>query len=287
MPSCIPFADGSGAYGPTPVQHVPTIFDQLDAAGKSWRLYGAPQPAVGADSPGYIWSICPNFADCIETPRIDNMLPSTNILKAAERGNLPKYSIVTPSGYSDRLVGTKSSQHNGTSMMAGDNWIGQVVSAIQNGPDWNSTAIFITYDDCGCFYDHVPPPGPNPDGTETGVRVPMVIVSPWAKPGYTDHHVATLPSLMAFTEHVFGLDPIGVNDAAAYDFADSFDFTQTPQTPRVLKDHQVPQTSLDFIKTLPKDFWDEEDAYTVPAEAERAYEVYEAKARAAGDTPAG
>ena len=125
------------------------------------------------------------------------MLPSTNILKAARLGNLPKYSIVTPSGYSDRLVGTKSSQHNGTSMMAGDNWIGQVVSAIQNGPDWDSTAIFITYDDCGCFYDHVPPPL-NPDGSRGGVRLPMVVASPWVRAGSNDSTPTSLAGVLAF-----------------------------------------------------------------------------------------
>jgi hypothetical protein len=64
-------------------------------------------------------------------------------------------------------------------MAVGDNWIGQVVSAIENGPQWSSTAIFLTYDDCGFFYDHVAPP------SGLGIRVPMIIASPCARPGYT------------------------------------------------------------------------------------------------------
>ena len=84
-------------------------------------------------------------------------------------------------------------------MLQGDNWIGSVVSAIQHGVQWRSTAIFITYDDCGCFYDHAAPP------SGWGVRVPMVIVSPWAKPGHNDPRRASFSSMLAFTEHIFGL----------------------------------------------------------------------------------
>ena len=94
-------------------------------------------------------------------------------------------------------------------MLQGDNWIGQVVNAVMHGPQWRSTAIFIAYDDCGCFYDHVPPPA------GLGVRVPMVIVSPWAKPGYTDSHVAIFASMLAFTEHTFHLRSLGGTDATS------------------------------------------------------------------------
>ncbi len=114
-------------------------------------------------------------------------------------------------------------QHNGTSMLKGDNWISDVVSNIENGPDWNSTAIFITYDDCGCFYDHVtPPPG-------RGVRVPMVIVSPYAKAAFTDHTSTGLSGMLSYIEHRFDLAPLTSDDASAYDFADSFDYSQAPR----------------------------------------------------------
>ena len=89
-------------------------------------------------------------------------------------------------------------------MAVGDNWIGQVVSAIETGPDWASTAIFLTWDDCGCFYDHVAPP------TGLGIRVPMIMISPYVKAGTTDSNVASFASVLAFTETVFGL-PIAGN----------------------------------------------------------------------------
>jgi phospholipase C len=103
-----------------------------------------------------------------------------------------------------------------------------------SGPDWSSTAIYITWDDCGCFYDHFPPPAGN------GIRVPMVIVSPYARPGYTDSNVASFASIQAFVEHIFGLAPMSTQDAIAYDYMDSFDFRQQPLSPIALRQHPLP-----------------------------------------------
>jgi len=105
---------------------------------------------------------------------------------------------------------------------------GQLVGAVQHGPDWSSTAVFITWDDCGCFYDQVPP-GTNPDGTAQGPRVPLIIVSPYAKPGYTDTTATTFAGILAYTEHILGLSPLGANDAGAYPFTNAFDYTQAPR----------------------------------------------------------
>jgi phospholipase C len=124
-------------------------------------------------------------------------------------------------------------------MIHGDNWIGQVMNALQSSSEWSSTAVFITYDDCGCFYDHVPP-GLNPDGTQQGIRVPMVIASPYARLGFTDSHPATYASILRFTEETFGLAPLSVNDAFAYDFAAAFDFGQKRLPITVLRTHPVP-----------------------------------------------
>jgi phospholipase C len=156
--------------------------------------------------------------------------------------------VITPSWSSLFANGhAESSQHNQKSMLAGDNWIGRVVAAIQNGPDWASTAIFITYDDCGCFYDHVRPPR-NPDGTRQGPRVPMVIVSPYAKPGSTDSTNATFASILAYTEHTFGLPALSANDAAAYDYANSFDYTQVPLSGGPLPYHPLPPSTVAYLQ---------------------------------------
>jgi phospholipase C len=221
VPACIPdytldpglFPYG-GAYKATPVQPTPTIMDRLDDAGLSWKLYtGSTNDSLS----GYLWAVCPNFAQCLYTDQRNNMVRQDQVLQDAANGNLPSYSAVLPT--------RPKSQHGSWSMLDGDNWIGQVVDAIANGPDWNSTAIFITYDDCGCFYDHVPPP------PGFGIRSPMVIVSPWVRPRYTDSVNASYASMLAFTEHNFGLLPVGTRDRDAYDYSGAFNFTQTPLPP--------------------------------------------------------
>ena len=144
-------------------------------------------------------------------------------------------------------------------MARGDNWIGQVVNEIEHSRDWSSTAIFITYDDCGCFYDHVRP-GKNPDGTPQGIRLPLVIVSPYAKAGYTDSRPASLASILRFTENTFGLKALDVNDARAYGYADAFNFAAQPTGARVqLREYAVPAASRHFLASHPVAEEDEDD----------------------------
>lgn len=117
-------------------------------------------------------------------------------------------------------------------MTACDNWVGKLVSAVENSPDWFTTAFFITFDDFGGFYDQVyPGTNNNPDLTQQGPRVPVIIASPWVKRGYTDTTHTTFAGILAFTEHNFGLAPLGANDAEAYDFSNAFEFAQRPLTP--------------------------------------------------------
>ena len=230
VPSCIP--DNSlglkngGAFEPTHVSYLPTILDRLDNAGLSWRIYGEPQAQSGGKaSPGYIWDICPSFSECLNTGQKANNVASTSFVGDAKRGNLPSFSIITPGGNDAQF-----SEHNGLSITSGDDWLGQVASAIMNGPDWRSTVLFITWDDCGCFYDQ-DRPGVNPDGTPQGPRSPLVIVSPFAKAGFTDTTSTTFAGILGFTEHNFGLSPLGPNDARAYPFINAFNFHQAPLRP--------------------------------------------------------
>jgi phospholipase C len=213
VPSCIPKSDGTGPYRPSPVTWVPTIMDRLAAAGRSWKIY-APN---STDGTAYGWAICPTFADCLYTSQASHMVPDSELVTDAAAGTLPSYSVVIPV--------SANSQHNGTSMKTGDAWIAHLVNAIQNGPDWGSTAIFITYDDCGCFYDHVPPP------SGLGIRVPMVIVSPFVRSGYTDSNIASFDSILAYVEHTYHLPALSARDGAAYDYASSFNYAQAPLAP--------------------------------------------------------
>ena len=99
--------------------------------------------------------------------------------------------------------------------------------------------LFITWDDCGCFYDQARP-GINPDGSQQGPRVPLVIVSPYARPGYTDSTSAAFAGILAYTEHTFGLAPLGPNDAKAYGFQHAFDYAQAPLRPVPMVHRPVP-----------------------------------------------
>jgi phospholipase C len=239
VPACIPdpslnpvaYPNG-GAYRTTPVKHVDTIMDRLDAASLSWKLYTS----------DYDWAICPTFADCLDTSQKKNMVAPSQFTTDAQNGTLPSFSILLPQGG----ISGPTSQHNGTSMAVGDNWIGAAVSAVENGPDWSSTAIFITWDDCGCFYDHVAPP----ISTE-GIRVPMIIVSPYAKPGFTDSANASFASMLAYTEATFGLPPLGANDASAYNYSNAFDYNQTPLGPVPMTHQTIPPSELQYLAAHP------------------------------------
>jgi len=234
-PACIPKRDGSGPYRSSPVPWVPSLMDRLDAAGASWQI-----DAPTASQNAYGWSVCPTFADCIYTSQASNMHPTKAILTQAQAGTLPNVTIVIPCcGYS---------QHNGESMTRGDTWLGSVVNALMHGPEWSSTAVFITYDDFGGFYDHVPSPG----GT-FGIRVPMVIVSPYAKPGYTDSTVASIASVQAYIEHRFGAQPLTGADGNAYDYSNAFNYSQTPLTGVRMVHRTIPPRERVWLARHPLD----------------------------------
>jgi phospholipase C len=239
VPSCVPDPSlnrpNGGAFEPTPVSYAPTIFDRVQSAGRSWRIYGQPEPlSASGRKGGYIWDICPSIAECLYTRQHAHNVPSSEFVPDARAGRLPNFAIIIPGG-KDRNF----SEHNGFSMTAGDDWLGQIASAVMNGPEWKSTALFITWDDCGCFYDQVAP-GTNPDGTQQGPRVPLIIVSPYAKPGYTDTTGTTFAGILAYAEHNFGLAPLGVNDAQAYPFTHAFNYAQAPLSPVPMIRRPVP-----------------------------------------------
>ncbi len=263
VPACVPRPDGYGPYRKSPVKPIPTILDRLTSAGLSWKLY----TDVEKQNTGYIWSVCPTFAECLYDPNNrnkpdPNWVARSTFVDDASTGKLPAYSVILPN--------YQLSQHNQVSMLQGDNYIQSLVSAIMNGPptQWKSTVIFITYDDCGCFYDHVAPP----PGSGLGVRVPMIIVSPEAKASFVDHTQASFDSMLAFVEKNWNLEPLTTGDATAYDYCHSFVFTMPGCTSPTLaakysgKDPsraaplhvdlratRVPEASIKWVATHPPD----------------------------------
>ena len=203
----------------------PTLADSLDAAGISWRYY-APNPGQS----GYIWSAYNGINHIRFGDDWANVVPPTQFVTDALSGNLPAVSWI--------VVGSGLSEHPPASSCLGENWTVQQLNAVMQGPDWNSTAVFLTWDDFGGFYDHVAPPVPDIFGF--GPRVPLLIISPYAISGAISHTVYEFSSLLKFAEQRFGLDPLTDRDAQANDMLDSFDFSQDPLPPLILDQRTCP-----------------------------------------------
>jgi phospholipase C len=141
------------------------------------------------------------------------------------------------------------SDHPGSGSLEGPDWVASIVNAIGQSQYWNSTAIFITWDDWGGWYDHVPPPTIL-NSYEYGLRVPIVVISPYAKAKYISHQVNDFGSILKFIENTFALtQPIDFANSIPFadqyalgDLSDFFNFSQTPlpftEIPAALKaDH--------------------------------------------------
>ncbi len=203
--------EGSEAQTQYPCFEHPVISDSLDNLGLSWRYY--------TTSGGLLWT-GPNAIEHLRLgPDWANVItPNTTILKDITAGKLPAVSWVIPAG--------QASDHPGTSKGEGPSWVASVVNAIGKSQYWNSTAILITWDDWGGWYDHVAPPIIN--SYEYGFRVPLVIVSPYAKAGYISHQTHDFGSLLKFIEKTYDLPSLGYADAPADDLSDCFNYNQTP-----------------------------------------------------------
>jgi phospholipase C len=141
------------------------------------------------------------------------------VLNDIATGHLADVSWVIPNGAdSDHALGNDGS---------GPSWVASIVNAIGNSRYWSNTAIIITWDDWGGWYDHVPPPQIL-NSYEYGFRVPMIVVSPYAKPQHISHVTHDFGSILKFVEETFNLPSLGYADAPADDLADCFDFSQTP-----------------------------------------------------------
>jgi phospholipase C len=190
-----------------------TLFDLLDARGVPWRYYDAQTTRRG------LWSGPDAIQHIRFGPDWSNVTgPGSKILADITDGRLPNVSWVIPTA--------ASSDHALETNGSGPDWVASIVNAVGTSPYWSDTAIFITWDDWGGWYDHVTPPiyGPN----ELGFRVPLIVVSPYARRGYVSHVQHEFGSIIHFIESTYGLGSLGYTDARADDLADCFDFTQTP-----------------------------------------------------------
>ena len=187
----------------------PPVFQQLDGAGVSWKVY--------ADTPSWYES----FAYVQSTPAArENFKPAGAFSADLKAGGLSAISWIIGAPGGDEHP-PRDIQNGEASVADG------VINAVGGSPYWPSAAVFVTWDDYGGFYDHVAPP--QVDRYGYGFRVPCLVVSPFARAGFVDSTVNDHASILKFVETRYGLSPLSTRDAAANSFQEAFDFTQVPR----------------------------------------------------------
>jgi phospholipase C len=199
-----------------------TMADVLDAAGVSWNYYvesyDISSPYI--DFSGEVW----NGFDAIKRVRRGPdwnkvAMPNTRIFDDVKNGKLPQVSWLIPC--------VRNSDHPAAGSNTGPAWVTSVVNAIGNSPYWNSTVIVVLWDDWGGWYDPVPPP--QLDYTSLGFRVPMLVISPYAKPHFVSKTQYEFGSVLKFVEENFGTGSLGSTDVRANSIGDILDFKRSPR----------------------------------------------------------
>ena len=206
-------------FGPrVPVcENYTTLGDELDAAGLSWRYYTYPPLDDGG-----LWSAYAAIGHIYNGPdwTADVITPATRFAGDVAAGRLAAVTWITPV--------CERSDHSGCKSRDGQAWVASLVNAVGESPFWSTTAIFVIWDDWGGWFDGVAPVYKDYDGL--GFRVPLLVISPYAKSGYVSHVQYESSSVLRFMEDTYGLAPLAASDARAVDPAgDAFDFTQPPR----------------------------------------------------------
>jgi phospholipase C len=207
--------NGTDQPGVFPCFDYQTMADLLDAKGITWRYY-APSPT---SDPYYILSAYQAIRHIFFGPDWESNVisPETQVLTDIGNGQLAQVTWIVPA--------FNNSDHPGAPAQ-GPDWVASIVNAIGASPFWDSTTIFIAWDDWGGWYDHVPPP--QVDDMGLGFRVPVIVVSPYAKHGYVSHVTHESGGFLRYTEEVFNLPSLGTRDSVSDDFSDCFDYSQKP-----------------------------------------------------------
>jgi phospholipase C len=213
------------SYGPSesPCFTNTTIGNELDAKGLPWRYY-----ASGPNTLEYIWSAYQAISNVYNGPDWTNdvITPPSQFLTDVGNGTLGAVTWITPSWF--------DSDHATAESTTGPDWVASLVNAVGESSFWNTSAIFVMWDEWGGWYDHVPPPYEDYDGL--GMRVPLLIVSPYAKKHYVSHVQYEHGSILRFIEDVFGLPRLAASDTRANSPAgDCFVFNAPPRAFRPIK----------------------------------------------------
>jgi phospholipase C len=243
---------GKKSGGKTPVYAWTDLTYLMHKDNVSWKYYVAEgtQPDCENDAATCsaqpqkvgtpeIWNPLPWFSTVQQDNQLGNIQTVDHFYTDAKAGTLPKVSWVVPNG--------AVSEHPPALVSAGQTYVTNLVNAIMSGPDWSSTAIFLSWDDWGGFYDHVVPPTVDQNGY--GLRVPGIVISPYAKHGYIDHQVLSFDAYVKFIEDDFlggqRLDPktdgrpdprpdVRENAGQLGNLAADFNFNQPPSRPLIL-----------------------------------------------------
>jgi phospholipase C len=209
---------------------------QPDCANSSALSCGA--VSQSAKTPG-IWNPLPLFSDVHHDHQVSNIKDLSTYYAAAKAGTLPAVSWITPSD--------PDSDHPPASVHQSQAYVTSIVNAAMKSPDWNSTAIFLSWDDWGGFYDHVVPPTVDRNGY--GLRVPGIVISPYARQGYIDHQTLSHDAYLKFIEDDFlggaRLNPktdgrpdprpdVRENASILGNLLADFNFSQAPRPPLLL-----------------------------------------------------
>lgn len=190
-----------------------TIFDQLQARGITWRYYGD-RSLVSQPVPLYIPHIAADPAMTAE------VVPLSQLMDDIASDRLPSVTYIDPKGEFPSQL--DRSEHPPGDISIGESWTMSVVSAVKASPMWSTTAILLTWDESGGFYDHVPPP--QVDSWGYGFRVPLIVISPFAKRGFVDHEVMDHTSILKLIATNWGLPPLTPREANASDMLSAFSF---------------------------------------------------------------
>jgi phospholipase C len=207
-------------YTQRPCFNYETLGDELDDAHLSWRFYTSRFMNRSSDG-GALWSAYQAVYHIYNGPDWKKIItPQKTFLTDVAHGKLASFTWITPT--------CVNSDHVSCGGGGGPSWVTALVNAVGKSKFWNSTAIFVQWDDWGGLYDHVPPPHKDYDGL--GFRVPLLVISPYAKKDYVSHVQYETASVLRFAEDLYGLGQLLAADKRAVSPAkDCFDFSQSPR----------------------------------------------------------
>jgi phospholipase C len=213
--------------------NMPTIFDSLQAAGVSWKFYVQnynptityrDQSSSGSKASQVVWVPLLNFDRFIDNPTLSShIVDLKQYFIDLNNGALPAVSYIVPSG---------ASEHPPSNLMSGQRFVKSILQELMRSTSWDNSAFMLAYDDWGGWFDHVTPIQVDQFGY--GPRVPVILVSPYAKSGYIDHTVLDFTSMLKFIEQNWNIAPLAARDTNANNFLTAFNFDQAPRLPNFL-----------------------------------------------------